>query len=855
MNNKLLFIIYLLHSFLLVTNLRSQIIINSYTATINFNPCKNSVEVKNIKNFTIGDTILIIQMQGAVIDSSNSQTFGSIKDYANSGNYEFNYIEKILDNTFILKNKLINNYDFGIGSVQLIKVPFFENYSTTNKLTCLPWDGEIGGVLVLNIKNTLSLNHEIDVTGRGFRGGIMKNSLADFSNCFENKFYYPNGTIYAAEKGESIAKIGEDKKSGKGHLATGGGGGNDHNSGGGGGGNGGKGGFGGYQYIGCDNNIFDNRGIGGSKINYSPLSKKIFLGGGGGAGHCNNGFINPNRIFNFNGANGGGLIIISAQKIINNGASINASGDDAIEVKQANGSTHDGMGGGGAGGTILLNVFEYGSAPLKINVFGGKGGDMYSIGNGEVGPGGGGGGGCVWLKQERSIINLEINNLGGKNGIIIENLSSWGAASGDTGQTIYGLVMPINNVIFNELSAAIVLDTMLLECYKYKLIANNSDTSVNLIRWHWTINNKSDSVNLSNIIVNLKPGINEIVLFIQDELGCVDSVSKSISVANFITSITQDTTVCSGSSVPLKIIGGTKFEWRPNQSLSSITTPNPIAKPDTTTKYYVQVTNQANCKHIDSITINIFPKPKFSVSVSKKIACENDTFKLIATGGNSYKWLNPEGLNNPAIPDPIGKTEKSISYKVLIISSQCNDSATLFQDVNINKLPIVNITKSNDVNCDKRYATLMATGAAKYEWSPTLELSNASISNPVVNIEKSTKFILKATSVEGCIVIDSIDVFVTNNMDPQIFLPNIFTPNGDGINDCFGPLSNKLITIEQFQIFNRWGALIFSTKNKDSCWDGKYNGTPTAAGVYTYYLKGSGICGKIFKKGSVVLIN
>jgi hypothetical protein len=153
----------------------------------------------------------------------------------------------------------------------------------------------------------ITLNADINVSGRGFKGGRSKNSFATGLTCGSNDFSYPITSLVAAAKGESIYDIGENIAYGKGANASGGGWRNGHNSGGGGGGNGGSGGFGGYQLEACGNAPFDNRGFGGNSLTYTNAVNKIFLGGGGGSGHTDNaGGVD------MNGGNGEVLLSLSA---------------------------------------------------------------------------------------------------------------------------------------------------------------------------------------------------------------------------------------------------------------------------------------------------------------------------------------------------------------------------------------------------------------------------------------------------------------------------------------------------------------------------------------------------------------
>ena len=416
---------------IIVPVITSSTIINDYTPALALDICTNKLTVEDAIKFNIGDTVLLIQMKGAIIDSTNTAAFGNITDYKSAGNYEFNYVKSKVGNVVELKNKIIRTYELPNGKVQLIRVPYFTNYVVTDTLTCLPWDGSKGGVLVLNVRDTVKLNNSIDVSGKGFRGGRSLNQFNTSLTCFMNNYTYPNGTIDAAEKGESIYSIGLGNNSGKGKNANGGGGGNGHNSGGGGGSNAGNGGFGGYQLRDCNGTTFDNRGIGGTALNLNSTANKIFLRGGGGSGHTDN-----NQGINMNGGNGGGIIIISASELINNSNTISSNGFNGQLCNNALNNCHDGNGGGGAGGANLFFINNY-TNPIAVNEKGGKGADLVifnGINANQVGPGGGGSGGLTWFKQNTLPTNITTSINGGLNGVIIQDSNNpWGATAGSNG--------------------------------------------------------------------------------------------------------------------------------------------------------------------------------------------------------------------------------------------------------------------------------------------------------------------------------------------------------------------------------------------------------------------------------------
>ena len=107
----------------------------------------------------------------------------------------------------------------------------------------------------------------------------------------------------------------------------------------------------------------------------------------------------------------------------------------------------------------------------------------------------------------------------------------------------------------------------------------------------------------------------------------------------------------------------------------------------------------------------------------------------------------------------------------------------------------------------------------------------------------------------GCTSKDSIVVYVDKNSPTSGYpVPNAFTPNGDGHNDCFGIKYWGYMGKVEMMIYNRWGAVVFSSKSPDACWDGTYHGKPQPAGTYVYMIKASTLCGNVFRKGTLELI-
>ena len=406
-------------------------VINRYSPVVQF--CYDvAAEVENVSNFQVKNKVLIIQMQGAVIDSSNSTNFGNLININNAGNYEINEIDKIQGNNIYFKYLLANKYDPS-GQVQIVYIPEYDTVSVCN-LTCKSWDGRTGGVLIFNA-NHVKLEGQIDVSNKGFRGGEVGHA-PDVVENFRD--FYSDNFQDGGKKGEGVAKYLYRKEFCRGKNLNGGGGANNHNTGGGGGALAGYGGQGGYFTFFPINQ--SGLGLGGTKIDFDCTTNKMFMGGGGGAGHSN-----LVCAAGTSGGNGGGIIIIETKTMTASSPNIEvkSNGETALDADKNSGNNlHkacDGTGGGGSAGTIFLNYNQI-ISPFKVSLEGGKGGNIFWITNVSplpygLGPGGGGSGGYFFSSQNTILPNVNLN--GGKNGLFLNYSppSNEGSTPGTNGQS------------------------------------------------------------------------------------------------------------------------------------------------------------------------------------------------------------------------------------------------------------------------------------------------------------------------------------------------------------------------------------------------------------------------------------
>jgi gliding motility-associated-like protein len=144
---------------------------------------------------------------------------------------------------------------------------------------------------------------------------------------------------------------------------------------------------------------------------------------------------------------------------------------------------------------------------------------------------------------------------------------------------------------------------------------------------------------------------------------------------------------------------------------------------------------------------------------------------------------------------------------------------------------------------------LNASGNGTFLWSPDVGLSNPAIADPFVTLEDDQQFVLTVTTSEGCVAKDT--VLVRTFKGPAIYVPTAFSPNGDGKNETLKPLYVGIKELKQFAVYNRWGQMVFGTKEMNKGWEGR--GAPS--GTYVWLVQAVNATGQtITNKGTVTII-
>lgn len=339
--------------------------------------------------------------------------------------------------------------------------------------------------------------------------------------------------------------------------------------------------------------------------------------------------------------------------------------------------------------------------------------------------------------------------------------------------------------------------------------------------------------------------------------GCSNRDSVRVRVVNFVTLQTADTTICSGDNTQLQIISdGLQYTWSPAAAVSNPFIKNPFTSPAASTTLTVTAV-VGGCSATDSFTITPVPYPVANAGADITVCYKGSGQLNGFTDGSSWNWSPAQYLDNPSNLSPMVAPPRTAAFVLAAYDTRGCPKPGL-DTVLVIVRPKMNVSAGNDTAVIVgQPLQLNATGGATYTWSPAFRLSAIDIANPVALFNSpSTGLQYQVTAVDtaGCSesAYITIKVFQTG---PTVFVPSAFTPNNDGRNDLLRPLGAGIKYIETFSVYNRWGQLLFTTRNNGQGWDGRFNGVMQATGTYVWFVKAVDFNNRpYFQKGVFTLI-
>ncbi len=375
-----------------------------------------------------------------------------------------------------------------------------------------------------------------------------------------------------------------------------------------------------------------------------------------------------------------------------------------------------------------------------------------------------------------------------------------------------------------------------------------------LFHWH-PINGLSDPV--GDTITACPTATTTYTGVVIDYLGCSDSSTFTVSVNPLpILSVTPSPiNVCRGTPDSVAASGagpGGTYAWSPNLFISCDSCFNPILTDTFNIVYRLTGTTVFGCYDTMDVKVSVLDTNINTISNDTDI-CFGDSVQLIATSHSVYSnldvptfyWTPALWMNDPYIFDPIVTPTVTTTYYVHITENACF-SKDLSVTVRVQPYPIISFVPGNVTVISgtpvTETAVITNTPIAQYMWLPDNNtVSCDTCYNPILTVTgTTTTYSVVVTSIYHCV--DTGTVTINTSCDnSEVFIPNTFTPNGDGINDRFYVSAKGISLITDMKVYNRWGQLVFQAMNINpndpgAGWDGTFKGVVLEPDVFVYVV-------------------
>lgn len=371
-----------------------------------------------------------------------------------------------------------------------------------------------------------------------------------------------------------------------------------------------------------------------------------------------------------------------------------------------------------------------------------------------------------------------------------------------------------------------------------------ADTSA--VAWAWNFGNGQAS-NAQQPASQSYPaaGTYSVTLAAVNSTGCTDSDTRTIYVRPLpVVDAGIDTTICRFANYTLNATGAVTYTWSPAGTLSCTGCTSPVAKPDSLTTYYVTGQTAFGCSGIDSVRINV--KQPFKITVTKNdTICAGESISLKASGTQFYQWSPASWLDNTNINNPVAKPDSSVTYQVIGSDDRNCFKDTGYVQIKVYPIPTIQISNGRAISLSNggsvKLVTKSSADVTRWLWTPARWLDCSTCASPLSTPKENLVYTVQAYNDGNCMAKDDITITTICN-NSNVYVPNTFSPNGDGMNDAFYPRGTGIYTVKSFKVFTRWGQLLFQKNNFDANaasygWDGTSDGKKMMPDVYVYLME------------------
>lgn len=391
----------------------------------------------------------------------------------------------------------------------------------------------------------------------------------------------------------------------------------------------------------------------------------------------------------------------------------------------------------------------------------------------------------------------------------------------------------------------------------YGFILNVNDNSISRVAFSGCSNASIPSSNLQNppaFSYNL-PGKYKIKLILNEGQPTENEMCKEVvAIANPKADFSGDTLVCIGGTIHFKADSpGCIYSWSgPNHFLSTdqdVTIPK--VEFQNAGLYSLNISKTGCSSSVLSKEVSIFQNSYYPDIIGDTNLCVGENIKLTtATNAiSAFQWKGPDGFtstNNDIEIDKINVNNSGI-YSLWVTVNGCT-SLEANKTVTVLPVPIVNLGMDTII-CNGQGILLDAANiGSRYQW-------NTGDTTEFLHVFSPGKYEVTVSNLNCA----STDEIIVDDCNAFLWLPNVFTPNQDGINEHFRPVILATLNTFEMLIFNRWGQQIYKTTDYLEGWDGTFSGEPCPTGVYYYVVTySSGLTSASYQqkvnRGSVTLL-
>lgn len=407
-------------------------------------------------------------------------------------------------------------------------------------------------------------------------------------------------------------------------------------------------------------------------------------------------------------------------------------------------------------------------------------------------------------------------------------------------------------------------------CAPFEVTFENFSSDSDSYIWDFG-NGNTDSVTFEPTFTFTDPGVYEVFLYVTDSICLITDTAQLTIIVTPALELDALTAIelCQPENITLtanSLGTATNFIWSTNSDFTdqlNPTTSDSVAEVFTSENgyFYIQISNPG-CTLVDSVEV-VFTSAALELSGNQDICLDDETVITASSLDPDITFFNFNWEPDSIIVSGDGTSAVTVSppsTQYLYLTAESSNGCIIIDSIlinvsNISASTVTASASSTDVPAGSTVTLTAMPPGYSYSWTPTANLTapNSQVTDALVTEETTyTVTVTDGVCTREAQVTVKVYQFVCE--EPFVYVPNAFTPNGDGNNDVLY-IRSTIIEEAALRIFNRWGELVFETNDLSIGWDGTWRGKPVTPDVYDYYLDGYCIDGNEFLiQGNITLI-